>query len=65
MYLLFLQTTTPNNIRNIKKGQVTAPAPHTPPITGGRLCLSSQIIGRGVTLIFVILDITLLVHVNI
>ena len=36
-YLLFLQITTPKNIRNIKKRTVTI-APHTPPITGARLC---------------------------
>ena len=38
MCLLFLQITTPNNKRNIKKGAVTIAAPHTPPITGARLC---------------------------
>ena len=36
MHLLFLQITTPNNIRNIKKEAVTIAAPHTPPITGAR-----------------------------
>ena len=38
MYSLFLQITTPNDIRNIKKGTIIIAAPHTPPITGTKFC---------------------------
>ena len=38
MYSPFLQITTSNNIRNIKKETVTITAPHTTPITGARFC---------------------------
>ena len=37
MYLLFLQITTPNDIRNIKKEALTI-TPNTSPITGTLLC---------------------------
>ena len=64
IYLLFLQITTPKNIRNIKKGAVTM-APHIPPIIGPRLCLSGIMVARGVIVRFIILDATILVHVSI
>ena len=64
MHLLFLQITIPNNTRNIKKEAVTITAPHIPPITGARLCLSGKMVPRGVTVIFVISDVTILVNVN-